>query len=976
MRDCQAIITVATGRSGTQQLPVQRVESYTTSQSIDSDADSFQVQIGDPRNQLGICLERDNEVRVQLFLDDDKGRLASIFNGIVDTPQFTEDFTLSLEGRDTPSSLAVDSDATPGRWKHVPTSSFLKQRAQALGITQTAIADMSTINSLYTDGSEKEWAFWYRVARMKGMYMWSDSIGRLIIDKLAYSLAPTYSFGNPPRGEDAAGWMRVTNVSQTSNKQQRIRRVFVYGDDAKKGKVMVQQGVDTSIAAWRRQPLTIMSDPQAKTNADLKQIADEEIFESIVGAQELELTIQDTGVLIQQNRMSVVNLPSHGIENETWFVAGVQRQGGPEGLVQIVRLRERGFALSKRVPDAPAIKNPKDSAQDKPIGSIAGVLSEIPGIKWADSFVRATNEFGVPNGWDFSVFLGVLMAICDQETGGTFNNCREGDGHTNWQPYDQWVNSGDRLSSTKNSNELLNDYRRLFANAKGSEFNPYPREAGVGPMQLTSLVYKQWADQYGWNGKALGGELDGGRWNPDSNIRAAARALIEKLKANPPADPTNPDSIWIGVERYNGRKSYANAVRAKYEAKYKITAATAVGVVKSLPPGSTTTSIAIPGHGELVLPGNTPDEARKAINFCLRRLGEPYEWGGSGPHYDCSSLVTAALASASANLRALLNEPSPGNHGETTYTLPDKGRVVKKDNLRPGDLVFFHHGGTSAEHVGMYMEDGLMVHDPKPGDFVKISSINDSYYQEHWWGARRYISWPSVLPQPGPSVAPDAPVTTKTVMIQAGHDTGTHADQPYGHTGESGATGEQAFTKQIRDIVIGYLESDPRFKSRRGTAWDASAGATSDPADDINFTGDMFLSLHYDRGAAGSGYFFGYTRGATDGRPASVATNSARLANAIAGRIDKIDGAPPRLLDNANFGGTPAGATGWGYYAWGSTLRAAPNDVDHTPGVPARVVMECGRASDTIFLDFRRKDIGKAVYRAICDYYGFEPVGG
>lgn len=752
MRNCKAIITVATGRHGTQQFPVQRVEDYAMTEAIDVDADSFNVNIGDSRNELALCLDRDNEVRVQLFLDDTRtGNLVPIFSGIADLAQRSTEKFLNLTGRDTPSSLAVDSDAMPGRWKHIKPDLFIRDHAVALGVSQVEIASMSFIKEIITDGSEKEWAFWYRIARSKGMYMWTNhQRGSLVINKLGYSLTPTYRFGTPPPGQNMAGWYPVEDSPQTSNKQGRIRKIIVYGIDAKNGKAMISQSVDTSIAAWKRRPLMILTDSSAKNQGDLKKTADDEVFESIVGAQELELAIQDAGQPILQNRMALVNLPEHGIDMEPWFVVGVQRQGGADGFTQIVRLREKGFAITKRVPDAPQLKNAKDSAANKPTGSIVEALAGMSGIRWADSFVRATNEFGVKNGWDTAVFLGVLLSICSQET--SFANIRERHGgainDVEWQPFDVWANSGQGRGTQERNQEVL--YEQTFANTAKDIFNPFtPREAGVGPMQLTSVSYKNWADEYGWNGKPSTNPITGGRWNPDSNIRAAARALVEKLKAVG-ADPTNPDTIWVGVAAYNGSSAYADKVRKLYKNIYGAEASGAVAAAKSLAPGSTDTAISIPGHGQLVLPADTPDEARKAINWALRRFGDPYIRGGSGPYYDCSSFVSGALASAAQYLRNLLDEPNETthNHGDTTYTLFKKGRfdIAWRDNLKPCDLVFFR--GNPPEHVGLYLVDDLFIHASNPTRGVVIASLGEDYYRERWSGARRLIVWPNLGPGP------------------------------------------------------------------------------------------------------------------------------------------------------------------------------------------------------------------------------------
>lgn len=759
MRTCSAIITVATGRQGTRQFPVKRVQQYMTSQAIDNDADAFSIDIGDSTGELALCLDRDNEVRVNLFLDDMLGRPQQIFNGIVDQAVRGSDMTLSMEGRDTPSSLAVDSDALPEKKYHVNPKLWIEQHAHALGISNTQIASMSQIKSFLTDGSEKEWSTWYRMARMRGMFMWTGNTGALIVDKLGYSLSPTYKFGQPPRGESSSEWHPIEDDPLTSNKQSRVRKVIVYGikGGSHKGKKktlatpMVAQGTDQSISSWRKQPTLVMTSTIAKTQAELQATAKEEVFESIVGTQELTLTIRDTGVLIQQNKMCLVNLPKHGINMEPWYVVGVSRQGGAAGLMQIVRLREKGYAISRRVPDAPTLQNPKDLAQDKPAASISAFLAQNPNLRYADSFVRATNEFGVPNGWDFAVFLGVLLAICSKETGGSFANERESHSgainHREWQTYQEWLNAPDIIGKQESAASLEILYEQTFANSQHNSFNPfYPgREAGVGLMQLTSPTYKMWADTYGWNDNPASGEYDGGRWNPDSNIRAAARALIEKLKVSPPADPNNSDTIWIGVARYNGSgpdaTAYAQAVRQIYKDTFLAAAQGAVASVKSIPPGTAQKVFTIPGHGTITLPSIMPPEAAKAISWAMSRLGDPYEWGGTGPNYDCSSFVTEALATSAAYLRKMLDPPVFGtnNHGDDTYTLWDKGTNVPRDKLRPADLLFFR--GDPPEHVGMYITDGLFIHDPKPGDHVKLSSIGEDYYRENWTGARRYVTW-------------------------------------------------------------------------------------------------------------------------------------------------------------------------------------------------------------------------------------------
>jgi cell wall-associated NlpC family hydrolase len=61
------------------------------------------------------------------------------------------------------------------------------------------------------------------------------------------------------------------------------------------------------------------------------------------------------------------------------------------------------------------------------------------------------------------------------------------------------------------------------------------------------------------------------------------------------------------------------------------------------------------------------------------------------------------------------------------------GSYVQKNQLEPGDLVFFDGLG----HVGIYVGNNEFVHAPHTGDVVKISSLSDSWYASSYVGAKR-----------------------------------------------------------------------------------------------------------------------------------------------------------------------------------------------------------------------------------------------
>jgi cell wall-associated NlpC family hydrolase len=61
------------------------------------------------------------------------------------------------------------------------------------------------------------------------------------------------------------------------------------------------------------------------------------------------------------------------------------------------------------------------------------------------------------------------------------------------------------------------------------------------------------------------------------------------------------------------------------------------------------------------------------------------------------------------------------------------GAPVSRDQLQPGDLVFFD----GLTHVGIYIGGGQFVHAPHTGDVVKISSLSEDWYSQTYDGARR-----------------------------------------------------------------------------------------------------------------------------------------------------------------------------------------------------------------------------------------------
>lgn len=124
---------------------------------------------------------------------------------------------------------------------------------------------------------------------------------------------------------------------------------------------------------------------------------------------------------------------------------------------------------------------------------------------------------------------------------------------------------------------------------------------------------------------------------------------------------------------------------------------------------------------------NQPTLGEQMVAVAKTCLGIPYVWGGESPSgFDCSGLVYYVLKTLGH---------SPYRTASSQYKM---GTYVSKDNLQPGDLVFFQGTSTSGiSHVGIYVGDGQFIHAPHTGDVVKYSDLSSGYYANHYYGARR-----------------------------------------------------------------------------------------------------------------------------------------------------------------------------------------------------------------------------------------------
>ncbi|CAB4702386.1 unannotated protein [freshwater metagenome] len=97
-----------------------------------------------------------------------------------------------------------------------------------------------------------------------------------------------------------------------------------------------------------------------------------------------------------------------------------------------------------------------------------------------------------------------------------------------------------------------------------------------------------------------------------------------------------------------------------------------------------------------------------ALKYALKQIGDRYVFGAAGlVTWDCSGLTMRAYEAAGVSLP----------HSSSAQSR--MGKKVSTHALKPGDLLFF---GRPVSHVGIYLGGGRMVHAPRSGSRVKVSS--------------------------------------------------------------------------------------------------------------------------------------------------------------------------------------------------------------------------------------------------------------
>ncbi|MEV6576994.1 NlpC/P60 family protein [Streptomyces sp. NPDC051582] len=257
---------------------------------------------------------------------------------------------------------------------------------------------------------------------------------------------------------------------------------------------------------------------------------------------------------------------------------------------------------------------------------------------------------------------------------------------------------------TARKTDRLNTVRRALGSLAAGQY----RTGGLGPAMRLALAAnpQEYLDQASFltrTGDRSAAEVASVRRRLDEvgKLRDRAAGRLADLRARE-------GELAEYKATVEGKLDTAKRLLAKLTAEERAAYEAQSG--GAAPAGTPATAPAAPADGS---------RAARAVAFAYGAIGKPYVWGATGPgSFDCSGLTQAAWRSAGVSLP------------RTTYTQINAGQRVSRDQLAPGDLVFFYSGVT---HVGLYIGNGQMIHAPRPGSTVRVAPLDSM----PWAGASR-----------------------------------------------------------------------------------------------------------------------------------------------------------------------------------------------------------------------------------------------
>lgn len=141
------------------------------------------------------------------------------------------------------------------------------------------------------------------------------------------------------------------------------------------------------------------------------------------------------------------------------------------------------------------------------------------------------------------------------------------------------------------------------------------------------------------------------------------------------------------------------------------------------------------------------EKASELVVNAMGFLGVPYKYGGNSVEaggFDCSGFVRAVYEQS-------IGKVLPRRASEQAAAT----QAIDRNELKPGDLVFFNTMKRAFSHVGIYVGEGKFIHAPRSGSSVRVEDMRQAYWQTRFNGARRVVA---PLPDGTPAAVSGVPV--------------------------------------------------------------------------------------------------------------------------------------------------------------------------------------------------------------------------
>ncbi len=132
---------------------------------------------------------------------------------------------------------------------------------------------------------------------------------------------------------------------------------------------------------------------------------------------------------------------------------------------------------------------------------------------------------------------------------------------------------------------------------------------------------------------------------------------------------------------------------------------------------------------EQEFPTPSVSKGQAIVDYAMQFLGVPYVWAGTSPKgFDCSGLVNYCYKENGYTIN------------RTAASIYSNGVWVDRSELQVGDVICFTNSGYGyIGHVGIYIGDGQFIHASSGKGYVTTNSLSETYYNNHYYGARRIV---------------------------------------------------------------------------------------------------------------------------------------------------------------------------------------------------------------------------------------------